>query len=51
MHQSSLTGIFEKYTGKTGKEQFLEEAGRFVPWSELTRALRPYYPDPAGPNR
>jgi IS5 family transposase len=50
MRQSSLTG-FEKYTKKTRKEQFLEEMGRIVPWSELTQALRPYYPDPTGPGR
>ena len=48
MRQSSLTG-FEKYTKKTRKEQFLEEMDRIIPWSELTQALKPYYPDPTGP--
>jgi IS5 family transposase len=50
MRQSSLTG-FEKYTKKTRKEQFLEEMERIIPWSELTQALKPYYPDPAGTGR
>ena len=50
MRQSSLTG-FEKYTKKTRKEQFLEEMERIIPWSELTQALKPYYPDPTGPGR
>jgi len=50
MRQSSLTG-FEKYTKKTRKEQFLEEVDRIIPWSELTQALKPYYPDPTGPGR
>jgi IS5 family transposase len=50
MRQSSLTG-FEKYTKKTRKEQFLEEMDRIIPWSELTQALKPYYPDPTGPGR
>ena len=48
MRQSSLTG-FEKYTKKTRKEQFLEEMDRIIPWSELTQALKTYYPDPTGP--
>jgi IS5 family transposase len=50
MRQSSLTG-FEKYTKKTRKEQFLEEMERIIPWSDLTQALKPYYPDPTGPGR
>jgi len=50
MRQSSLTG-FEKYTKKTRKEQFLEEMDRIIHWSELTQALKPYYPDPTGPGR
>ena len=24
---------------------------RIIPWSELTQALKPYYPDPTGPGR
>jgi IS5 family transposase len=50
MRQSSLTG-FEKYTKKTRKEQFLDEMERIIPWSDLTQALKPYYPDPTGPGR
>jgi IS5 family transposase len=50
MRQSSLTG-FEKYTKKTRKELFLEEMERIIPWSDLTQALKPYYPDPTGPGR
>ena len=50
MRQSSLTG-FEKDTKKTRKEQFLEEMERIIPWSDLTQALKPYYPDPTGPGR
>ena len=50
MRQSSLTG-FEKDTKKTRKEQFLEEMERIIPWSDLTQALQPYYPDPTGPGR
>jgi IS5 family transposase len=50
MRQSSLTG-FETYTKKTRKEKFLEEMDRIISWSELTQALKPYYPDPSGPGR
>jgi IS5 family transposase len=50
MRQNSLTG-FEKYTKKTRKEKFLEEMDQIIPWSELTQALKPYYPDPTGPGR
>jgi len=50
MRQSSLTG-FEKYTKKTRKELFLEEMERIIPWSELTQALEPYYPNPTGAGR
>jgi IS5 family transposase len=50
MPQISLTG-FEKYTKKTRKELFLEEMERIIPWSDLTQALKPYYPDPTGPGR
>ena len=50
MRQRSLTG-FEKYTKKTRKEQFLDEMERIIPWSDLTQALKPYYPDPTGPGR
>jgi len=40
-----------QYTKKTRKELFLDEMERIIPWSELTQALEPYYPNPTGPGR
>lgn len=37
---------FEKYRKKTRKEIFLEEMEQIIPWSELSEAIKPYYPEP-----
>ncbi len=42
---------FEKYRKKTRKEIFLEEMDQIVPWKEMTKAIKPYYPKPKGAGR
>ncbi len=42
---------FEKYRKKTRKEIFLEEMDQIIPWKEITRAIKPYYPKPKGAGR
>jgi IS5 family transposase len=52
MRQHSLSDDgFEKFRKKTRKEQFLEEMNSLIPWQELTEAIEPYYPKPAGAGR
>ena len=52
MKQQSLDpGSFEKYRKKTRKEQFLEEMETIIPWKDLCRVIKPYYPNPKGAGR
>ena len=52
MKQQSLeAGSFEKYRKKTRKEQFLEEMEQIIPWKDLCKAIKPYYPKPKGAGR
>jgi IS5 family transposase len=49
--QSFSTEDFEKYRKKTRKEIFLEEMDQIIPWKELSKAVKPYYPKPKGAGR
>jgi len=42
--QSFASGGFEKYHKKTRKEIFLEQMNTILPWSELCKAIEPFYP-------
>ncbi len=42
--QSFAADDFEKYRKKTRKEIFLEEMDRIIPWTALSKVIRPYYP-------
>jgi transposase, IS5 family len=35
---------FEKYAGKTRREEFLEQMDKIVPWRELEAMIEPHYP-------
>jgi hypothetical protein len=53
MKQQSLEAPgFEVYQKKTRKEKFLDDMEQIIPWSELTEAIKPYYPkDPKSAGR
>ena len=52
MRQDSFSDAgFEKYREKTRKEQFLEEMEAIIPWKDLSAAVEPFYPKPAGAGR
>ena len=53
MKQQSLEASgFEVYRKKTRKEQFLEDMEQIIPWSDLSKAIEPYYPkEPKGAGR
>ena len=52
MRQQSFSAEdFEKYRKKTRKEIFLEEMDHIIPWKELSKAIKPYYPKPKGAGR
>lgn len=45
MKQQSLdVNSFEKYRKKTRKEVFLEQMNDIIPWTELCKAIEPFYP-------
>ena len=49
--QSFAAEEFEKFRKKTRKEIFLEEMDQIIPWKELSKAIKPYYPKPKGAGR
>jgi IS5 family transposase len=49
--QSFAAEEFEKFRKKTRKELFLEEMDQIIPWKELSKAIKPYYPKPKGAGR
>lgn len=52
MHQRSLAEEgFEKYRKPTRRERFLAEMEQIIPWRELSAAIEPFYPKPAGAGR
>jgi IS5 family transposase len=42
---------FEKFRKPTRREQFLEEMDRIIPWRDLYKVIKPFYPKPKGPGR
>jgi len=48
---SSSDASFEEYRKKTRKDQSLEEMESIFPWKELSAAVEPFYPKPAGAGR
>jgi IS5 family transposase len=53
MKQQSLEASgFEVYRKKTRKEQFLDDMEQIIPWTDLSKAIEPYYPkEPRGAGR
>jgi len=42
---------FEKYRKPTRREQFLDEMDQIIPWRELCKVIKPFYPKPKGAGR
>jgi len=42
---------FEKYRKPTRREQFLNEMDQVVPWRDLCKVIKPFYPKPKGAGR
>ena len=42
---------FEKFRKPTRREQFLEEMDQIIPWRDLCKVIKPFYPKPKGPGR
>ena len=52
MRQRSLAEEgFEKFRKPTRREQFLDEMDRIIPWRELCKVIKPFYPKPKGAGR
>jgi IS5 family transposase len=42
---------FEKYRKPTRREQFLNEMDQVIPWRDLCKVIKPFYPTPKGAGR
>lgn len=42
---------FERYRKVTRRNQFLAEMEQIIPWRDLCRVIKPYYPKPKGAGR
>jgi IS5 family transposase len=42
---------FEKYRKPTRREQFLNEMDQVIPWCDLCKVIKPFYPKPKGAGR
>ena len=42
---------FEKYRKPTRREQFLDEMDQIIPWRDLCKVIKPFYPKPKGAGR
>ena len=42
---------FEKYRKPTRREQFLNEMDQIIPWRDLCKVIKPFYPKPKGAGR
>jgi IS5 family transposase len=42
---------FEKFRKPTRREQFLDEMDQIIPWRELCKVIKPFYPKPKGAGR
>ena len=51
MQQTLSENGFEKFRKKTRKERFLEEMETTIPWEELAKVVKPFYPHPKGARR
>ena len=52
MRQTTLAeDSFAKYKKETRKEKFLSQMDQIIPWRELTKIIKPFYPKPEGSGR
>lgn len=52
MRQQSLADEgFERYRKPTRRDQFLAEMDQIIPWRELCKVIKPFYPKPKGAGR
>ncbi len=52
MRQQSLADEgFERYRKPTRRDQFLAEMDTIIPWRELCKVIKPFYPKPKGAGR
>ena len=52
MRQQSLADEgFERYRKPTRRDQFLAEMEQIIPWRELCKVIKPFYPKPKGAGR
>ena len=52
MRQRTLAGEgFEKFRKPTRRELFLDEMDQIIPWRELCKVIKPFYPKPKGAGR
>ena len=52
MRQQTLADEgFEKFRKPTRREQFLNEMDQIIPWRELCKVIKPFYPKPKGAGR
>jgi IS5 family transposase len=42
---------FEKFRKPTRREQFLDEMDQIIPWRDLCKVIKPFYPKPKGAGR
>ena len=42
---------FEKFRKPTRREQFLDEMDQIIPWRDLCKVIKPFYPKPMGAGR
>ena len=47
-HRTPAEKSFKKYRRPTRREQFLDEMDRVIPWRELCKVIKPFYPKPKG---
>ena len=52
MRQQSLADEgFERYRKSTRRDQFLAEMEQIIPWRDLCKVIKPFYPKPKGAGR
>jgi IS5 family transposase len=52
MRQQSLADVgFERYRKPTRRDQFLAEMDQIIPWRDLCKVIKPFYPKPKGAGR
>ena len=49
MRQKTLADTgFERFRKTTRREQFLAEMDQVIPWRDLCKVIKPFYPKPTG---